>query len=139
MPIAERWVINEAKALGDISLSVAGEEGLFEADVGSRSLRRHHANQVANSGDDVRRESAQDMAVAYVTVGRKVRNRELCFSIMKPANRVLFPERRQHEAVGGGGWGAVGVKRLRQSLDRGGGGDGGLRSSWLIHLHHCIA
>jgi hypothetical protein len=65
MSIAERWVINEAEALGDISLSVAGEEGLLEADVGSRSVRRHHANQVADSGDDVRRESAQDMAVAY--------------------------------------------------------------------------
>ena len=64
MPIAERWVINEAKALGDISLSVAGEKGLLEAAVGSGSLRRHHANQVANGGDDVRRESAQDMALA---------------------------------------------------------------------------
>jgi hypothetical protein len=56
------------KALGHISLSVAGEKGLLEAAVGSGSLRRHHANQVANqvanSGDDVRREGAQDMAVA---------------------------------------------------------------------------
>jgi hypothetical protein len=63
MPIAERRVINETKALGDICLSVAGEKRLLEAAVGSDSLRRHHANQVANGGDDVRRESAQDMAV----------------------------------------------------------------------------
>jgi len=63
MPIAERKMVNETKALGDIRLSVAGEKGLLEAAVGSDGLRRHHANQVSNSGDDVRRESAQDMAV----------------------------------------------------------------------------
>ena len=58
-------MINETKALGDICLNVAGEKRLLEAAVGSESLRRHHANQVANGGDDVRRESAQDMAVTY--------------------------------------------------------------------------
>ena len=63
MPIAERGVVNETKALGDIGLSVAGEKRLLEAAVGSGSLRRHDANQVADGGDDVRRESAQDMAV----------------------------------------------------------------------------
>jgi hypothetical protein len=30
--------------------------------------------------------------------------------------------------VGGGGWSAVRMERLRQGLNRGGGGDGGLRS-----------
>ncbi len=56
-------MINETKALGDICLSVAGEKRLLEGAVGSESLRRHHANQVTHGGDDVRRESAQDMAV----------------------------------------------------------------------------
>ncbi len=117
MSIAERWVINEAEALGDIGLSIAREEGLLEAAVGSDGLWRHHANQVSNGGDDVRRESAQDMAVAYVTVGGKIGNCKFCFCIVKPANRVLLPERRQHEAVGGGGRSAVCMERLRQGLN----------------------
>ena len=121
MSIAERWVINEAEALGDICLSVAREEGLLEAAVGSDGLRRHYANQVSNGGNDVRREGAQDMAVAYVTVGGEVGNCKFRFRIVKPANRVLLPERRQHKAVGGGGWSAVCMERLRQGLNRGGG------------------
>ncbi len=63
MPVAERRVINEAKAVGDVSRSVAGEKRLLEAAVGSGGLRRHHPNQVANSGDYIRREGAQNMAV----------------------------------------------------------------------------
>jgi hypothetical protein len=63
VPVSERRVINEAEAVGDISRSVAGEQRLLEAGVGSEGLRRHHANQVANGGDDVRREGAQNMAV----------------------------------------------------------------------------
>jgi hypothetical protein len=139
MPIAERRVIYEPETLSNISLSVAVEKRLLEAAVGSDGPRRHHANQVANSGDDVRRESAQDVAVADIAVGREVGNVEFRFRIVKPANRVLLPERRQHKAVGGGGWSAVCMKRLRQGLYRGSGGDGGLRSCRLIHLHHCIA
>ncbi len=139
MPIAERRMIDETETLGDICLSVAGEKRLLEAAVGSDSLRRHHANQVTNNGDDVRREGAQDMAVADITVGREVGNGEFRFRIVKPANRILLPERRQHEVVGGGGWSAVCMKRLRQGLYRGGGGDGGLRGCGLIHLHHCLA
>jgi hypothetical protein len=67
MPIAERRMIDETETLGDICLSVAGEKRLLEAAVGSDGLRRHHVNQVTNSGDDVRREGAQDMAVADIT------------------------------------------------------------------------
>ncbi len=85
-------MIDEAEALGDISLSVAGEKRLLEAAVGSDGLRRHHANQVSNTGDDVRRESAQDVAVAYKTVGGKVGNCKFRFCIVKPANRVLLPK-----------------------------------------------
>ncbi len=109
MPVAERRVINEAKAVGDISRGVAGEKRLLEAAVGSGGLRCYHANQVANGGDDVRREGAQDMAVTKITVGRIARDGELGFSIVEPAYRVLLPEGRQHEAVGGGGWCAVGL------------------------------
>ncbi len=104
MPIAERRVINEAKAVGDIRRSVAGEKRLLEAAVGSGGLRRHHANQVANGGDDVGREGTQDIAVTQITVGRIARDCELLFSIVELAYRVLLPEGRQHEAVGGGGW-----------------------------------
>jgi hypothetical protein len=106
MPIAERWVINEAKALGDISLSVAREKGLFEAAVGSGSLRHHHANQVANSGNDVRREDTQDMAVAQVTISRIARNRELGFSKLTRGKltfadqRILHGLRQAAEEVG---------------------------------------
>jgi hypothetical protein len=96
-------VINEAKAVGDISRSVAGEKRLLEAAVGSGGLRHHYANKVANGGDDVRLEGAQDMTITQITVGRIARNCELRFSIVEPAYRVLLPEGRQHEAVGGGG------------------------------------
>ena len=59
MPVSERRVINETKALGDIFLSVAGEERLLEAAIGSRSLRCHYANQVSNCGDDISREGSR--------------------------------------------------------------------------------
>jgi hypothetical protein len=129
--VSERRVVDEAEAVDNISGSKAGEQRLLEAAVGSRGLRRHHANQVANGGDDIRREGTQNMAVTQITVGRITGNCKFRFSIVEPAYRVLFPEGRQHEAVS--------LERLRQGLNRGGGCDGRLRGSGLIHLHHCIA
>ncbi len=102
-------MINEAEAVGNISGSIAVEQRLLEVAVGSGGLRRHHANQVANGGDDVRREGTQNMAVTQITVGRITGDCEFCFSIVEPAYRVLFLEGRQHEAVRGGGRCAVGL------------------------------
>jgi hypothetical protein len=139
MPVSERRVVYEAKAVGDSSGRIAGEERLLEAAIGSRSLRCHNANQVSNCGDDIRREGTQNMTVTQITVRRKTGNDKLCLSIVKPAYRVFFPEGRQNEAVRGGGRRMAGLQRLCQGLNRGGGGGGRLRGSGLIHLHHCIA
>jgi hypothetical protein len=103
VPVPERRVVNEAKAVGNISGSIAGEQRLLEAAIHSRVLRRHNANQVANGGDDIRREGTQNMAVTQITVGRITGDYEFCLSIVEPAYRVLFPEGRQHKAVRGGG------------------------------------
>ncbi len=79
------------------------------------------------------------MAVTQITVSRIPGDCKFRFSIVKPAHRVLLPEGRQHEPVRGGGRCRVDLERLRQGLNRGGGGDGRLRGSGLIHLHHCLA
>jgi hypothetical protein len=57
VPVSERRVVNEAEAVGNISGSIAGEQRLLEAAIGSGGLRCHYANQDANGGDDIRRES----------------------------------------------------------------------------------
>jgi hypothetical protein len=139
MAVSEGRVVYEAEAVGDSSRRVAGEQRLLEAGISSRSLRCHNANQVTNYGADIRREGAQNMSVAQITVRRKTGDNKLCLSIVKPAYRVLFPEGGQNEVVRGAGRRVTGLQRLRQGLNRGGGGGGGLLGSGLIHLHHCIA
>jgi hypothetical protein len=103
VPVPERRVVNKAKAVGDISRSIAGEQRLLEAAISSRGLRRHNANQVANCGDDIRREGTQNMAVTQITVGRITGDYEFCFSIVEPAYRVLLPEGGKDETMRGGG------------------------------------
>jgi hypothetical protein len=77
MPVSERRMVDKAEAVGDSSRSVAGEQRLLEAGIGSRGLRRHNANQVTNSGDDIRREGTQNMTVTQIAVRRKTGDHEL--------------------------------------------------------------
>jgi hypothetical protein len=139
MTVSERRMVNKPEAVGDSSGCVAGEQRLLEAGVGSRGLWRHNANQITNGGDDIRCEGSQNMTVAQVAVRRKTGDYEFCLCIVKPSYGVLFPEGGEEKAVRRGGRRVVGLERLRQGLDRGGGGDGRLRCSRLIHLHHCMA
>jgi hypothetical protein len=139
MPVSERRMVNKAEAVGNSSGSVAGEQRLLEAGMGSRGLRRHNANQITDGGDDIRRKSTQNVTVTQIAVRRKTRNYEFCLSIVEPAYRVLLPEGGKNKTKRGGGRRVAGLQRLRQGLNRGGGGGGRLRGSRLIHLHHCIA
>jgi hypothetical protein len=67
--------------------------------VGIRGGGSHPTGEITNSGEDFRRKSTDDVNVADVAVGRKARESELGFSMLKPASRVIQPKGRKSELV----------------------------------------